>query len=206
MREPIDVVGRVFGCDKVLIELRTTNPFFGYAVFTKGTVDERHQVAQTEQGDCLQPARPGLIAVFGRPLFMEPDQKFPKPIALDAPLPCQESRRGEQRFTNESINRAIGDQGEQGVGIIIEHASDDFGQAFSDGIAEQVVEFFLGPAQQAQERLAGFLVTRTAQDMKPAEQQQAFVVRQYLAIRSPQQNGAQFRRGLLDSRRAHSDG
>jgi hypothetical protein len=26
----------------------------------------------------LQPARPGLIAVFGRPLFIEPDKKFPK--------------------------------------------------------------------------------------------------------------------------------
>jgi len=42
--------------------------------------------------------------------------------------------------------------------------------------------------------------------VKPAEQQQAFIVRQYLAIRGSQQNGAQFRRGLLDSRRAHSDG
>ena len=42
--------------------------------------------------------------------------------------------------------------------------------------------------------------------MNPAEQQQAFIVRQCLAIRGPQQNGAQFRRGLLDSGRAHSDG
>jgi hypothetical protein len=47
---------------------------------------------------------------------------------------------------------------------------------------------------------------RTAQNVKSAEQQQAFVVRQFLAIRSPQQNGARFRRGVLDSQCAHSDG
>jgi hypothetical protein len=41
--------------------------------------------------------------------------------------------------------------------------------------------------------------------MKSTEQQQAFVVRQYLAIRGPQQDGTQFRRGLLESQRAHSD-
>jgi HJR/Mrr/RecB family endonuclease len=58
LRESIDVVGRVFRHGKVLIELRTVNPFFGYAVFTKGTVDERHQVALAQQGDSLQPARP----------------------------------------------------------------------------------------------------------------------------------------------------
>jgi hypothetical protein len=61
------------------------------------------------------------------------------------------------------------------------------------------------PAQQAQQRLAGFPITRCAEDMNPAEQQQAFIVRQFLAIRSPQQDGAQFRRGFLDSQCAHSD-
>jgi hypothetical protein len=40
------------------------------------------------------------------------------------------------------------------------------------------------PAQQAQQRLAGFPITRCAEDMNPAEQQQAFIVRQFLAIRS----------------------
>ena len=42
--------------------------------------------------------------------------------------------------------------------------------------------------------------------MKPAEQQQAFIIRQYFAVRGPQQNGAQFRSGFLDSQCAHSDG
>lgn len=42
--------------------------------------------------------------------------------------------------------------------------------------------------------------------MEPAEQQQAFIIRQYFAVRGPQQNGAQFRSGFLDSQCAHSDG
>ena len=42
--------------------------------------------------------------------------------------------------------------------------------------------------------------------MKPAEQQQAFIVRQYFAIGGSQQNGAQFWRGFLDSHRANPDG
>ena len=33
---------------------------------------------------------PGLIAVFCRPLFIEPDKKFPKAVALDAAFPCEE--------------------------------------------------------------------------------------------------------------------
>jgi hypothetical protein len=136
---------------------------------------------------------------------MEPDKKFPKSIAIDAAFPRQKSRRPEQRFTDEPVDRAIDDQGEQGVDIVIEHTGDNFGHAFSDGIAEQGVDLIQRPAQQTQERLAGLSVTRTAQDMNPAEQQQAFIVRQCLAIRGPQQNGAQFRRGFLDSQCAHSD-
>ena len=199
MCEPVDVVGSAFGFGKVLVELTTISPFFGYAAFAKGAVGKRHQVAQSEQRDRLHPARPGRITVFGRPLFMEPDKKFPKAIALDAAFPCEESRGAEQRFTDESVDRAVDDQGEQRVDIVIEHASDNFGQVFSDGIAEQGVDLIEGPAQQAQQRLVGFPVTRTAQDVKPAEQQQAFIVGQFPAIRGPQQNGAQFRRGFLDS-------
>jgi hypothetical protein len=74
LRESIDVVGRVFGYGNVLVELVTILPFLGYAVFAKGAADQRHQVAQAQQGDRLQPARPGLIAVFGRPLFIQPDK------------------------------------------------------------------------------------------------------------------------------------
>ena len=57
MREPIDVVGRAFSFGTVLIELRTINPLLGHAFFTKGTVVKRHQVAQSEQADRLQPAQ-----------------------------------------------------------------------------------------------------------------------------------------------------
>jgi hypothetical protein len=60
----------------------------------------------------LQPARPGLIAVFGRPLFIEPDKKFPKALALDAAFPCKKSRRAEQRFTDEPVDRTVDHQGE----------------------------------------------------------------------------------------------
>jgi hypothetical protein len=42
----------------------------------KGVVYRRHQVAQAKQGDRLQPARPGLIAVLGRPCFSDPDKKL----------------------------------------------------------------------------------------------------------------------------------
>ena len=67
------------------------------------------------------------------------------------------------------------------------------------------LDFIEGAAQQTQERLARFSVTRSAQDVKSAEQQQAFIIRQFLAFRSPQQDAAQCRRGFLDSQRAHPD-
>jgi hypothetical protein len=60
-------------------------------------------------------------------------------------------------------------------------SGDDIGQAFNAGVAEQGIDLIGGAAQQA------------------------FIVRQFLAIRSPQQNGAQFRRGFLDSDRANSN-
>jgi hypothetical protein len=100
-------------------------------------------------------------------------------------VPFQECRGAEQRIADDPVDRAVGDQREQGVGVVIEHAGDGVGQAFVDGIAEQVVEFLIGTAQQP---LAGFPVTRRAQDMKPAAQKQDFIV-WYLALRSPQQNG-----------------
>src|SRR3982751_6507227 len=90
---------------------RRSGLFLGYAAFAKGIVDERHQVSQAEQRDGRYPACPGPIAVFRRPFFIEPHKKFPKPIALDAALPCQESRRAEQCFTDEPVNRAVDDQG-----------------------------------------------------------------------------------------------
>ena len=160
LREAVNVVGRAFGFCKVLIELRTIDPFYGYAIFTKGVVDKRHQLAQSDLGDRLQPARPGLIAVFGRPCFIEPDKNFPKAIAIDAAFPCEESRGAKQRFTDESVDRAVDDQVQQRVDAVIEHASDNFGQAFSDGIAENGVDLIEGPTQQ---RPACFPVTRSAQ-------------------------------------------
>ncbi|WP_213286462.1 hypothetical protein [Bradyrhizobium sp. sGM-13] len=54
----------------------------------------------------------------------------------------------------------------KGVAIIIEHASDSIGQAFTDGIADEIVDLIEGPAQQ---RLARFAVASPVQDMKPAE-------------------------------------
>ena len=75
-----------------------------------------------------------------------------------------------------------------------------------DGIADEIVDLIEGPAQQAQERLARFAVASPAQDMKPAEQQQTFIVGQELAIRSSLENGAQFRRGFFDPRRTNRDG
>ncbi|KRR18105.1 hypothetical protein CQ14_36150 [Bradyrhizobium lablabi] len=53
---------------------------------------------------------------------------------------------------------------------------------FDHSIAEQIVQIRRGKAQQAQQRLAGFAVGRTAEDMDPAEQPQAFITRQYLAV------------------------
>jgi hypothetical protein len=122
---------------------------------------------------------------LGRPLFMEPNKKSLHPIALGAALPRQERRRAEQRCTDEPVDRAVDHQVEQRVDIAIEHTGDDVGHAFGDGIAEQNFDFLKGTTQQAQERLATFAVARCAQGMKPAEQQQAFIVRQHLAMRSP---------------------
>jgi hypothetical protein len=160
LREAVNVFKRALGFCKVLIELRTIDPFYGYAIFTKGVVDKRHQLAQSDLGDRLQPARPGLIAVFGRPCFIEPDKKFPKAIAINAAFPCEESRGAKQRFTDESVDRAVDDQVQQRVDAVIEHAGDNFGQALSDGIAENGVDLIEGPTQQ---RPACFPVTRSAQ-------------------------------------------
>ncbi|OCK56644.1 hypothetical protein LMTR3_13405 [Bradyrhizobium sp. LMTR 3] len=110
LREPADVVGRTFGVGKILIELRAIDPL-GDTVFAEGLVNQRHQITQAEQGDRPQPADPGLIAVFCRPFLMEPDKKSLQPIALDAALPCQEGRCTKQCFTDESVDRAVGDQG-----------------------------------------------------------------------------------------------
>ncbi|WP_291843680.1 hypothetical protein [Bradyrhizobium sp.] len=96
MREPRDVVWRAFGFGKVVVEMGTVGPILGDPTFAPGVVDQRHQIAQAEQGDGIQPADPGRIVVVGRPFFVEPHEKFPPPIALDAALPCQESRRAEQ--------------------------------------------------------------------------------------------------------------
>jgi hypothetical protein len=55
LREPVDVVGRAFGFSNLVVELG--NPFLGYALFAKGIVDERHQVAIPSRAiACSQPA------------------------------------------------------------------------------------------------------------------------------------------------------
>jgi hypothetical protein len=41
---------------------------------------------------------------------------------LDAEFPCEESRRAEHRVTDERVDRAIDDQDEQGVDIVIDRA------------------------------------------------------------------------------------
>jgi hypothetical protein len=57
LREPVDVVGRAFGFGNLVVELGTINPFLGYALFAKGIVDERHQVAIPSRAiACSQPA------------------------------------------------------------------------------------------------------------------------------------------------------
>jgi len=125
---------------------------------------------------------------------------------LDAAFPCEESRGAEKRLADEPVDRPVDDQGEQRIAIAIEHARDDFREIFGDGVAEHVVDLIEGPAQQAQKRLIGLLVAGSAQNVKPAKRQQAFVIGQFPAFRGTRQNRAQFRRGLLDSQRAHSDG
>jgi hypothetical protein len=62
-------------------------------------------------------------------------------------------------------------QGEQRVYIAVEHARNDLGHAFGNGITEQVVQIWKGTGQQTQQRLKRFAVVTAAQDMKPAEQQ-----------------------------------
>jgi hypothetical protein len=90
--------------------------------------------------------------------------------------------------------------------FVIEHASDNFGHASVTASPSKASTSSKGRRSRRRSRLARFSVTRTAHDVKSAEQQQAFIVRQYFAICGPQQNGAQFRRGFLDSHRANSDG
>src|SRR5690349_3391265 len=76
--------------------------------------------------------------------------------------------------------------------VAIEYAGDDLCHAFGNGIAEQIVQVLKGKAQQAQKRLASLAVARSAQDMDPAEQQQAFIIRQDRAVRCLLQQGPQF--------------
>ena len=51
------------------------------------------------------------------------------------------------------IDRAVDHQSKQALSIVIEHASDNFCQALSDAVAEQIVDLIERPAQQAEERL-----------------------------------------------------
>jgi len=46
-----------------------------------------------------------------------------------------------KRVTDVSVDRTLGDQREQGIDIAIEHAGDDVGEAFGDGVAKQNVKF-----------------------------------------------------------------
>ena len=84
---------------------------------------------------------------------MKSDKKLPKPLALDAVFPCQKSCRAEQSFADKLIDRAVDHQSKQALSIVIEHASDNFCQALSDAVAEQIVDLIERPAQQAEERL-----------------------------------------------------
>ena len=78
----------------------------------ESTVDER------SQSDRLPPVRPGLTAVFRRPLLVEPDKKFPTAIALDAAFPRENvAATNNAPHLDSSLERSM--QGEQGVGIAI---------------------------------------------------------------------------------------
>lgn len=154
--------GCAFGTGKVFIELRPIDPSFGEAPFAKGRIDKRHEVAQPEQADRLQPARPGLIFVFGRPLVMEPDQKFPVAIPPDSALPGEKGCGTEQCFADEAVDRPVGDQGKQRFDLAIEYTCDDSGERFGDGVAKQGGDLVEWLAQQAQKRLAGFAVAGRA--------------------------------------------
>jgi len=81
-----------------------------------------------------------------------------------------------------------------------------FAMLFGNGIAEQIVQVLKGKAQRAQNRPASLAVARSARDMDPTEQQQAFVIRQRSCRPLTGPAGTQFRRGVLDSQRANSDG
>jgi hypothetical protein len=70
-----------------------------------------------------------------------------------------------------------------GVDIFIEHVSYNVGQAFGDGIAEQIIDLSKGLAEQAQGRVARFSVTRSAQDMQPADRFEFFFLLRSTACR-----------------------
>ena len=123
MREAIDVVGSAFGFGNVVVELTTIGPFSDMrpsrkAPWASGTRSRSPSSAIAG----TQPAQ-GASLSSGRPLFVEADKKFPKAIALDTAFPCEESRGAEHRFTDEFVDRAVDDQGEQRLDIAIEHAT-----------------------------------------------------------------------------------
>ena len=67
------------------------------------------------------PARTWIVTSDVAPGIPDPlvraHKKFPRAIALDAAFPHEESRGAEQRFTDESIDRAVDDQGQRRIDV-----------------------------------------------------------------------------------------
>src|SRR5258708_37916805 len=70
--ESIDIVGRPAGCGEVFVEVAAIENLYGYAASVPGAIDQRHLIAQTEQGDCVEPADLGLGAVWAQPRLAKP--------------------------------------------------------------------------------------------------------------------------------------